>query len=168
MNRANTILSRLRNRHLIGQLSAFFFNTRIRSLYGGQTKALKKIASGIDRACLILASHHNPLGLLLYKLNPTNEFAQYGVRSSLEVKTLALLNAENPKIKGKGLGKKLLEKCYSLALAKCASGVHLTVSEHSNVLGFYKKQGFDEKHTFKNKCGATEYLLFKPLVIPEE
>ena len=106
MNRANTILSRLRNRHLIGQLSAFFFNTRIRSLYGGQTKALKKIASGIDRACLILASHHNPLGLLLYKLNPTNEFAQYGVRSSLEVKTLALLNAENPKIKGKGLGKK--------------------------------------------------------------
>ncbi|MEH0002311.1 MAG: GNAT family N-acetyltransferase [Holosporaceae bacterium] len=136
-----------------------FFNERIQALYGDQTKALKKIAEGIDRTCLVLVKERCPLGLLLYKDNPTDEFAQYHVKKSLEIKTLALFDPDDPNLKGHGWGTKLVEKCFALAREKGALGCHLTVSESSGVLGFYKKQGFEEKLTFHNTLGATEYLL---------
>ena len=136
-----------------------FFNERIQVLYGDQTDALQKIAEGIDRTCLVLIKERHPLGLLSYKNNLTDEFAQHDVKKSLEIKTLALFDPDDPNIKGQGWGKKLVEKCFALAREKNALGCHLTVSESSGVLGFYIKQGFEPIHTLNNTLGETEHLL---------
>ena len=106
-----------------------------------------------------MAEEKNPIGLLLYKNNPTDEFARYDVKRSLEIKTLTLFDPDKPSIKGQGWGTKLVEKCFALAREKNALGCHLTVSESSGVLDFYKKQGFGEKYTFYNQLKAEEHLL---------
>lgn len=106
-----------------------------------------------------MAEEKNPIGLLLYKNNPTDEFARYDVKRSLEIKTLTLFDPDKPSIKGQGWGTKLVEKCFALAREKNALGCHLTVSEKSGVLRFYIKQGFEEKCTFYNQLKEKEYLL---------
>ena len=97
--------------------------------------------------------------MLLYKNDLTDEFAEHDVKQSLEIKTLALFDPDNPNIKGQGWGTRLVEKCFALAREKNALGCHLTVSESSGVLGFYTKRGFEEKGAFDNALGKRESLL---------
>jgi hypothetical protein len=80
---------------------AFFFKEVLEPIYGSQEKALRKIREGEDRICLLATeSTGNPVGVLQYKTELSNEFADLGIQNSLELKTLFVINAQENSGKG--------------------------------------------------------------------
>jgi len=54
------------------------FNQIIAPLYSDQTNALNKIGEAQDRKCQLLMENGEIRGVLVYKSQPNNEFAQVG------------------------------------------------------------------------------------------
>lgn len=99
------------------------FQKRIAPIYGDQKKALRQIeADSSDRTLEVLHLNQPPDdgvrqiqaeidGVLLYKNAPTDEYRQYGLANSLEVKTLCLLpDAPN----GRGGGSYLMDRAMQV------------------------------------------------------
>lgn len=141
------------------------FNATIAPLYGDQQAALDKIAKGVDRVCELLMNGGTPLGILVYKKEPVQEFAQHGAKNALEIKTLCLINAGNNS--GRGLGSELVKRIEEIAKNSCFDSVAVTVSEEKQeVLGFFAKKGFIRAYVMNNEhLKKPEYLLVKQLKI---
>lgn len=82
-------------------------------LYGDQTVPLEKIQNGKDRKCLLLCLEKGPAGVIVYKTALSEEYAEYTIEKSLEIKTLFVIDAKQNS--GKGIGKQLLNK-----ICKCS------------------------------------------------
>ena len=141
------------------------FHRILTPLYGSQEKAIRQIEESSDRHCYLLCNEEFPAGILMFKTVLTNEFAEYGITNSVEIKSLFVDNAAQNS--GRGLGSclidKLKEEVSRLALGE--NGIHVTVSEtKEDSLAFFKKKNFSIVHAWKDRYlpGVTEYLLFCP------
>jgi hypothetical protein len=138
------------------------FDEVLEPLYGSQKKALHQIEESSDRLLWVLYRDSSPVGVLQFKTTLSDEFEMYGIRNSIEVKSLFVCNpTENS---GKGYASQLLEKLkmeiQSLSLS--ADSIHLTVSGTvQSSLYFFLKKGFSIKHTFLDRYqrGSVEHLL---------
>jgi len=141
------------------------FQKVLEPLYGSQRGALDKIFQGQDRKTRVFHYKGNPCGILVYKRDPSDEFAAFGVRESLEIKTLFLIDpAQNG---GKGIAGKMLESAESFARRNNIASLHVTVSENKpESLLFFTKKKFVEKANFSDRYipGVTEKLLAKTLI----
>jgi ribosomal protein S18 acetylase RimI-like enzyme len=137
-----------------------FFRHTIENLYGDQTASLKKIENLHDRHCELLILDNEIIGILVYKLKLTDEFKNYYLTQSFEIKTLALINPE--KTGGRGYGSLLLQRAAQIAINKEAKSLLVTVSTGKpEVLSFFINAGFKVINVFVNqyKVGLNEYLL---------
>jgi L-amino acid N-acyltransferase YncA len=128
-------------------------------LYGSQNDALDKIKAGEDRYCFVLYEGTVPVGVLVFKIHPTSEYAVHGVSASIEIKSLFVVDAD--KNSGKGIGSKILKKLYEETEKLVCTGFHVTVSEtKSESSDFFTKKGFERKASFveRYKLDTTEYL----------
>jgi N-acetylglutamate synthase-like GNAT family acetyltransferase len=142
------------------------FENMIEPVYGDISATLEKIKQCKDRRCEFMVSEENGqyIGLIIYKKTPTNEFAKLGIRNSLEIKTLLVIDPKRNS--GKGLGTALLKRVEAVATQLHASSMHVTVSElRPDALEFFKKKQFKICSVWKDKYqkGVSEYLLSKPL-----
>jgi len=141
------------------------FHRILTPLYGSQVKAIHQIEESSDRTCHLLYEGEHPVGVLVYKNSPIDEFAEFGIRKSIEVKSLFVDNAG--KNSGKGLGSTLVQKLKEEVskIVEPHFGIHVTVSEtKQESLAFFRKKGFQIVHEWKGRYikGITEYLLFCP------
>lgn len=141
------------------------FHRILTPLYGSQDKALEQIKEGKDRVCYLLYDEETPVGVLVFKTVLSNEFAEFGITDSIEIKSLFLDHSANNS--GKGLGSSLVDKLKTeVANLKLGhKGIHVTVSEtKEESLNFFKKKGFVISHAWKDRYirGVTEYLLSCP------
>jgi len=135
------------------------FENVIAPIYGDQGVALKKIAKATERVCEVLLSDNNVSGILVYKSAPNNEFANYGAKNTLELKTLFVVNAAEQS--GKGIGTKLIERIMQVAQNEIFESVTVTVSDKkTESLAFFQKKGFKHVESFADKYnkGETELL----------
>lgn len=144
---------------------AEIFHRILTPLYGSQDKALRQIRAGLDRKCFLLYESEVPVGVLVFKTVLSNEFDQYGVRDSIEIKSLFLDQSVNNS--GRGLGSTLLDKLQEEVrkLGFADHALHVTVSEtKGESLFFFRKKGFLVTHAWEGKYqkGVIEYLLSCP------
>lgn len=149
---------------------AEIFNRILTPLYGPQDKAIRQIEQSLDRKCFLLYEGETPAGVLVFKTVLSNEFADYGITDSIEIKSLFVdQSAQNS---GRGLGSALVDKVKS-EVAKLGlghKGIHVTVSEtKQESLMFFKKKGFEIAHAWEGRYieGVTEYLLSCPTRIQQ-
>lgn len=147
---------------------AEIFNRILTPLYGSQEKALRQIGESLDRRCYLLYEGETASGVLVFKTVLSNEFAEFGIKDSIEIKSLFVDNSNENS--GKGLGsdlvKKITEEAEKLNIGH--SGLHVTVSEtKTDSLTFFKKKGFAVAHEWKDLYikGTTEFLLACPRAI---
>jgi GNAT superfamily N-acetyltransferase len=136
------------------------FKEVITPLYGDQTDALRKIKEGTDRKCKLLYHLDQPVGVIVYKTALSNEYEAYGIKNSLELKTLFVIDAKNNS--GKGIGKQLVDKVIKIARKLHASSIHVTVNEkveESTV--FFKKNRFVILASLTNGNDSSREDLFK-------
>ena len=143
-------------------------DSMISPIYGPQEKALFSILQSVDRRCEVLLSTVEPssspgtppvpLGLVVYKIKPTDEFARFGVTNSVEIKTLCL--ADPSKSSGKGYGSALLDQVIEYARKNGANGAHVTVSNSKpDSCSFFMKKGFKNLRQLPNPhCREEEWL----------
>ncbi len=141
------------------------FRRILTPLYGSQDKALEQIRAAFDRKCFLLFEGETAVGVLVFKTVLSNEFEEYGVRDSIEIKSLFL--DQSVSNSGRGLGSVLVDKVKEEAekLKLGHEGLHVTVSEtKKESLMFFMKKGFSIAHEWKDKYqkGVTEYLLSCP------
>ncbi len=147
------------------------FNRILTPLYGSQEKALRQIQEGRDRTCFLLYEKETPVGVLVFKTELSDEFAEYQVRASVELKSLFI--DQSIQNSGRGLGSALIDKLKA-EVAKLElpyQGIHVTVSEtKQESLLFFRKKGFEIKHEWPGRYtpGVTEYLLSCPARITEQ
>lgn len=146
------------------------FHRILTPLYGSQDKAIKQIKESLDRKCFLLYEDQIPVGVLVFKTVLSNEFAEFGIKNSIEIKSLFVdQSAQNS---GRGLGSTLVDKVKE-EVAKLDvghEGIHVTVSEtKQESLLFFKKKGFEIVHEWKDRYieGVTEYLLSCPAQITQ-
>jgi hypothetical protein len=121
-------------------------------IYGNQITEdfLKKIKEGKDRTCEFLVYRDVPVGVIIYKNKPNDEFADLGIKNGLELKTLLLLK-KNFKTSGIFL-RHLLSRAATKALELKASCVFGTVSsKKGEVLRIMLRLGFVIIKTFNSK-----------------
>lgn len=140
-------------------------------LYGSQERALEQIRQGIDRSAYLLYEDTAPVGVLVFKNQPTQEFQEAGVSNSVEIKSLFVDHATQNS--GKGLGSRLLTKLYEELKNRSLNedGIHVTVSEtRQESLQFFQKKHFQIVDSWKGKYqpDVTEYLLSCPHRIREQ
>lgn len=138
------------------------FERILAPLYGSQEDALKKIALAQDRVCFLLFEKTDPVGVIAFKTIPSDEFASKGVRNSIEIKSLFVVDSENNS--GQGFGGTLLNKVFeeALKLKPNPTSFHVTVSEtKTDSFIFFSKRGFSVVDRWKGKYqpGKTEFLL---------
>lgn len=138
------------------------FNEILVPLYGPQEKALSQISLSTDRTCYLLYEGRVPVGVIVFKTVISNEFANFGITDSIEIKSLFVVaSGENS---GRGIGSLLLDKIASEVeklRIKCNS-LHVTVSEDkTESLNFFRKKGFSIMHTWDGRYfqGKKEHLL---------
>lgn len=141
------------------------FKRILEPLYGSQEKALRQIAEAKDRVCYLLYENKTPVGVLAFKTVLSDEFAEYGIQNSIEVKSLFVVDSSQNSGRGVGttLFNQLIEKVNQLALNH--SALHVTVSETKREsLVFFLKKGFRIVHTWQGKYHANtlEHLLCRP------
>ncbi len=136
------------------------FEKVIKPLYGDQSEALKKIKAAYDRTALILYNDKNPVGILVQKTKPENDFNGVSLQNSIEIKTLIVIDPKTNS--GKGFGSLLLNKSIENATQQNADSIHVTVNDKvKESLGFFKAKKFKIIKSFENlyKKGDTEHLL---------
>lgn len=135
------------------------FEKYIVPLYGNQEIFLRKILAAKDRQGEILFVNEEPLGLLVYKTIPSDEFACLGLPESIELKTL-LIARHIKKISGYAISM-LFNRSAQVAqehLAKCIVGT--ISSKNPKMLKIALKLGFEIKNTFQNQSSKEpEYLI---------
>lgn len=139
------------------------FNRILTPLYGPQAKAIQQIKEGSDRACYLLYEGANPIGVLVFKTVLSDEFKEYGVTKSIEVKSLFIDHAQENS--GRGAGSALVDKLKKevARLGLNHEGIHVTVSEtKEESLAFFLKKGFAIVHTWQERYQpkTNEYLLY--------
>lgn len=146
------------------------FDRILTPLYGNQDKAIRQIRESTDRACYLLYEGEVPSGVLVFKTVLSNEFSEYGITNSVEIKSLFVDHSLQNS--GRGLGSnlvdKLKEEVRKLGLGE--NGIHVTVSEtKQESLAFFRKKGFDISHAWKGRylADVTEYLLYCPTRIEQ-
>ncbi len=144
------------------------FKRILTPLYGSQDKAIQQIQESKDRRCYLLYDQEIPTGVLVFKTVLSNEFAEFGIKDSIEIKSLFLDNSNEKS--GKGIGSLLVTKVIEEAerLNIGHTGIHVTVSENkTDSLAFFQKKGFTIAHAWKDryKPGVTEFLLSCPRII---
>jgi len=142
------------------------FNRVLRPLYGSQEKALRQISASEDRTLFLLYNGQDPVGVLQFKTIPSNEYEQFGVNDSIEIKSLFLNQSQANS--GRGLGSALVNKLYQECskLQVPFTGYHVTVSEDKQEsLRFFEKKGFEIVHTWVGRYqdGKKEHLLYRPV-----
>jgi hypothetical protein len=124
-------------------------------LYGDQTSALSKIfAYESDRTAIVAVDIqemnnkiYNPLGILVYKNLPQNE---YSLQNILEIKSLFLFNPETNS--GKGIAKTFLNYLNTSTDTNIFSGLFVTVSEDKpESIKFFEKNGFKRINQIQDK-----------------
>jgi WD40 repeat protein len=146
------------------------FRRILTPLYGSQDKAIKQIRESKDRKAFLLYEGESPVGVLVFKTVLSSEFSEFGIKDSIEIKSLFVDQSVHNS--GKGLGSALIDKLKE-EVAKLNvphKGIHVTVSEtKEESLLFFKKKGFQIVHAWKEryKKGVTEYLLSCPARIRE-
>ncbi len=146
------------------------FHRILTPLYGPQEKALSQIREGRDRTAYLLYECSRAVGVLVFKTVLSNEFAEFGVQDSIEVKSLFVDHSVHNS--GRGLGSSLVDKLKREVnrLGLGHKGIHVTVSENKQEsLMFFRKKGFEVVHEWKDRYvkGTTEYLLSCPERIAE-
>lgn len=153
-----------KNHDLFPQIE-ILFNQIIAPLYGDQTNATAKIGEAQDRKCQLLIEGGEIRGVLVYKSQINDEFAQIGGGQSIEIKTLFVVDSENNR--GRGFGAKLFAKVVEYARSVKAENLLVTVSEEKpeSYYFFVSKCGFVEKSKSvgKYKDGIEESILVKKL-----
>ena len=137
------------------------FRDVLEPLYGDQSKMISQIKLCSDRQCELLIADENPVGLIVYKKALQDEFAEFGVENSLELKTLLLIDAK--KNSGKGFGTTLINRVIEVARKKHSNGVHVTVSEEVKTSKrFFSNKNFEIVHTWdgRYKPDSQEFLFF--------
>jgi L-amino acid N-acyltransferase YncA len=136
------------------------FEQVIAPIYGDQTVALQKIGEGTDRECVVAELAGRVAGILVYKRNPTEEFAPLGIDRALEIKTLFVINAANNS--GQGIGSKLMEQVNTFVTKENRfAHIVVTVSDtKTDSLNFFEKKGFQKISTL-DKFKSPEHILFK-------
>lgn len=128
------------------------FKEVLEPLYGPQESALKKIAEGKDRKCFLLHAGETPVGVLAFKTFLSKEFEEYGIKNSIEIKSLFVVDADQNS--GRGIGSALLAKALEEIekLKVDAQAIHVTVSEtKKESLQFFLKKGFVRKYFCVNR-----------------
>ena len=146
------------------------FHRILTPLYGPQDKAIGQIKASDDRKAYLLYEGETPVGVLVFKTVLTDEFEEFGVKNSVEVKSLFV--DQSQKNSGRGLGSalvsKLKEEVENLHLGH--ESIHVTVSEtKQESLLFFKKKGFEIVHTWDGRYfeGTKEHLLSCPARIKQ-
>jgi ASC-1-like (ASCH) protein/GNAT superfamily N-acetyltransferase len=136
------------------------FKDKIEPIYGDQTASINKIIQENDRICDILLDDCNaPIGVVVFKKDPTDEFNSFGVRKSTEIKTLFI--GEPEKQSGKGYGTALLQRAIDYAHRKRLRSLHVTVCEKKqDSIQFFTHKGFKKVHIWNGRYqqGCNEYL----------
>ncbi len=141
------------------------FQRVLEPLYGSQTKALQQIEESRDRSAFLLYEESKPVGVLVFKNVPSNEYQALGVSNSIEIKSLFVDHAAQNS--GKGFGSRLVDKLYEelKKMELSEDGVHVTVSEtRSESLLFFQKKHFQIMHAWDGRYqpGTREFLLSCP------
>lgn len=144
------------------------FNRVLQPLYGPQEKAIKQIRESTDRKCLLLYEETLPVGVLVFKTVLSNEFEEFGVKNSIEIKSLFI--DQSIQNSGRGLGSALIERLQKEVsdLHLRHDGIHVTVSDKKQEsLMFFRKKNFQIVHQWKGKYqqDSIEYLLSCPAII---
>lgn len=146
------------------------FNRVLEPLYGSQAKAVQQIRESTDRKCFLLYEDDLPAGVIAFKTAVSDEFAEFGVKNSIEVKSLFV--DQSSQNSGRGLGSALVDKLKREVelLGILYDSIHVTVSETKpESLLFFQKKGFSITHAWKDRYikGVTEYLLCCPRMIKD-
>jgi GNAT superfamily N-acetyltransferase len=155
----------LERMHILAEI----FHRILVPLYGSQDKALQQIRESTDRKCFLLYEDEMPAGVLVFKTVLTNEFAEIGIKNSIEIKSLFVdQSAQNS---GRGLGSALVEKLKDEVeqLGIDYNSIHVTVSEaKGESLTFFTKKGFQVVYTWVGRYlkGVKEHLLSCPRFAP--
>jgi len=140
------------------------FKKVIAPIYGDQTKALEKIKLSIDRKSILLKENDLPVGILVFKTQPSSEYINYEINSSIEIKSLFVIGRQANSYRG--IGSELLEIVLDYTSKAQAKSVHVTVSSLKDCsLNFFLKKGFVCKGTWPNPTNPEliEYILHKKL-----
>ncbi|KAI1713823.1 acetyltransferase (GNAT) family domain-containing protein [Ditylenchus destructor] len=129
----------------------------------GQSAWLEKVKNDPTRTSLLLLNTASePVGVLMYKNEPSSEFIDHGIEQSVEIKTLFVVHpSEN---RGRGIGTTLLSQVEEYAKRVGAKMIHVTVSEIvPESMKFFQKNGFTVTTSFAGKYrdGVKEHLLVK-------
>jgi len=138
------------------------FENSVESLYKDQASTLEKIARGEDRNSELLIRGKYPEGLVIYKTEPSDEYSNYGVKESLEIKTLVVCdpNANSSSY----LKTALLKRVDQYANNKKILNQHVIVSEKAPAdQDFFQKKGFECVAEWQNQhlLGCKEKLFSK-------
>ncbi len=119
-------------------------NKHISPIYGDQKSSIEKILTATDRKCLLMYDEQTPVGLLVFKTIPSQEYENYDITNSLEIKTFVLINPEQQS--RKGYGKMMFEKLLQLASQDYSvNSIHVCVWEQRiDSLNFFKKNNFEQ------------------------
>jgi GNAT superfamily N-acetyltransferase len=153
------------NQNIYMQTISNLINKTIAPLYGDQSEAIKKIGAAEDRLSYLLLNEENdPLGVIIFKKNLSQEFELFEINNAIELKTLFVVDPD--KNSNKGLGSMLLNQCLEYAKSINAKYIVVTVSEEKpESLLFFQKKGFNIIYTLENKYKSKtkEYIIAKLL-----
>lgn len=138
----------------------FYFKNMIQPYYGEQSQALIKIGEAKDRTCEMLFEDDKEVGLIVFKNQLSNEYANLLINNSMEIKTLFVIEPE--KNSGRGIASLLLLHIVANALQLEADSLLVTVSTGKpESKKFFLDKEFRIKEVIKNKYvhGYDEYLL---------
>ncbi|MCB9092549.1 MAG: hypothetical protein H6620_08330 [Halobacteriovoraceae bacterium] len=127
-------------------------------LYGNQDSSIEKIKACDDRKTELLLYNDKPVAFIIYKKEKQNEFSEYGIEDSFELKTFLVIDQE--KNTEKEYDTLLLNRVFEIAREKFALNIHLTAPEQYDA-EFFISRGFSVIRTWKDKYvqGVTEHLL---------
>ncbi len=140
-----------------------YFSEKIEPLYGNQSEFIRKIKEGKDRVCEFIFYGQKVCGIVIYKNHTSDEFADFGLKNSLEIKTIFLIDQ---KAKTAGLFLRyLLSRVAQYAIKINATSLFGTISaKKPEVLRVMRRLGFNAVATFKDKYlkNTDEYLMCHP------
>jgi WD40 repeat protein/GNAT superfamily N-acetyltransferase len=109
-------------------------------IFGQKIQSIKELALGKERHCWIFREKEFPVGVVVYKINLSDEYAKQGCKRSLEINSLCVFKPEYTK---KGFGSKLLNKAIEEAKKLQAFALHVIVSERQpQFLEWFQKKQF--------------------------
>ena len=142
------------------------FSKHTSATFGTENRDVESILRSDDLRCEVLLATPEPtefspvpLGLIVYKVKPTDEFARFGVTNSLEIKAICL--ADPSKSRGKGYKSTMLSRVLNFARSIASNSVHVTVSDTKrDIYTFFLDKEFKELGTLSNLHGEAPVKLY--------